>query len=251
MAFADCFYSNPPGFNDSAMTSRLLSLWPRSLSGAWALQRKLRGQVLLSDRHPRVRFLAAADVAYSKREDRAWAGALLFRYPELELLEEQYVCFQATFPYIPGLLAFREGPALQQVLSRLPPGVDLILFDGQGIAHPQGLGLASHLGVVLGKPTIGCAKSRLVGEFKKSLLGEVKGSWVPLLHEGRAVGAVVRTRTGVKPLYVSPGHLLTLRRSIEVVLTCSQRFRLPEPLRQVHLRVRRLARGGGDFGLKG
>jgi len=230
------------------MSSHIPSCWPRSLSGAKALQSKLRSQVLLSDRHLRIRFLAAADVAYSKSESRGWAGALLFRYPELVELEEQYLCFRVAFPYVPGFLAFREGPALQQVLSRLQADVDLILFDGQGIAHPRGLGLASHLGVLLGKPAIGCAKSRLVGKFEESLLGEAKGSWLPLLHEGRAVGAAVRTREGVRPLYVSPGHLLTLPKSIQVILTCSQRFRVPEPLRQVHLRVQRLAgEGRGDF----
>jgi len=151
-------------------------------------------------------------------------------------------------PYVPGFPCFREGPSLHQVLPCLQADVDLILFDGQGIAHPQGLGLASHLGVLLGKPTIGCAKSRLIGKFDESLLGEEKGSWVPLLHEGRVVGAAVRTRESVRPLYISPGHLLTLQRSIQVILTCSQRFRLPEPLRQVHLRVQRLARKGrGEF----
>ncbi len=224
------------------MSSHPPSCWPHSLSGARALQRKLSSQVVLADRLPRIRFLAAADVAYSRGEDRAWAGALLFRYPELIELEEQYWCFPVIFPYVPGFLSFREGPALQRVLSRLQADVDLILFDGQGIAHPRGLGLASHLGVLLGKPTIGCAKSRLIGEFDESLLGEAKGSWLPLLHEGRAVGAAVRTREGVRPLYVSPGHLLTLQRSIQVTLACSQRFHLPEPLRQVHLRVQRLAR---------
>jgi len=154
-------YSVPSSFPYSVMSHRPIPLWPRSPLEARALQRNLRSQVLLSDPHPRIRFLAAADVAYSKRGNWAWAGAHLFSYPELEILEEQYAGFQVTFPYIPGLLSFREGPALQEVLSRLQGDADLILFDGQGIAHPEGLGLASHLGVLLQKSTIGCAKSRL------------------------------------------------------------------------------------------
>jgi len=221
-----------------------LSCWPRTLAEARFLQQKLKGQILLQDPHYPIRSLAAADVAYCEEENWAWAGALLFRYPDLDLLEERYLEVEIRFPYVPGLLSFREGPALLKVLSLLQRDPDLILFDGQGIAHPQGLGLASHLGVLLEKPTIGCAKSRLVGEFESSLLHEEKGSWVPLYHEGRVVGAAVRTRSNVRPLFISPGHLITLDTAIQVVLNCCQRFRIPEPLRQAHLRVRREARGG-------
>jgi deoxyribonuclease V len=207
------------------------------------LQKRLRGQVHLEGCNTRIRSLAAADVAYSRGEDWAWAGAVLFRYPELEPLEEEYVRFRVSFPYVPGLLSFREGPGLFKVLSRLGGESDLILFDGQGRAHPQGVGLASHLGVLLRTPTIGCAKGRFVGDFEESDLGIAKGSWVPLTHQGDWIGAAVRTRTGVKPIFVSPGHLIDLRKSIEIVLACCRGFRLPEPMRRVHLRVRLLASG--------
>jgi deoxyribonuclease V len=200
------------------------------------------------DRLPPVHTLAAADVAYPRGEDWAWACALLFRYPELEFLEERHLRFQVAFPYVPGLLSFREGPGLLEVLSLLQGDADLLLFDGQGIAHPQGLGLASHLGVLLQKPSIGCAKSRLIGEYEESLLAPEKGSWLPLLHQGRPVGAAVRARAGVKPLFISPGHLISLKTSIEFVLTCCSRFRIPEPLRQAPLRVERLCRSSAGNG---
>ena len=135
------------------------------------LQKRLRGQVHPEGCSTRIRWLAAADVAYSRGEDWAWAGAVLFRYPELEPLEEEHLRFQISSPYVPGFLSFREGPGLLKVLSRLGGTPDLILFDGQGRAHPQGLGLASHLGVLLRTPTIGCVKGRFVGDFEESDLG--------------------------------------------------------------------------------
>jgi len=226
-----------------------LPSWPDSLAEAMLLQRELKDRILLQDPPHPICSLAAADVAYSQGEDRAWAGALLFRYPDLELLEEHDLQVEIRFPYVPGYLSFREGPALLQVLSLLSREPDLYLFDGQGIAHPRRLGLASHLGVLLQKPAIGCAKSRLIGEFESSLLKRKKGSWVPLIHQGRTVGAAVRTRSSVKPLLISPGHLITLSTAIEIVLHCCRRYRVPEPLRQAHLRVERLRRRWGQDGL--
>jgi deoxyribonuclease V len=227
------------------MPSHPLLPWPRSLPEARSLQIKLRDQILLQDPPHPIRLLGAVDIGYCKEENWAWAAALLYRYPGLELLEERYLRLQIDLPYVPGFLSFREGPALLEVLSLLQAEPDLLLFDGQGIAHPQGLGLASHLGVLLGKSTIGCAKSRLVGEFEPSLLNEEKGSWIPLIYEGSTVGAAVRTRAGVKPLFISPGHLITLNTAIQVILSCCRRFRLPEPLRQAHLRVQLRK---GDYG---
>ncbi|HEY7513384.1 MAG TPA: endonuclease V, partial [Vicinamibacteria bacterium] len=138
----------------------------------------------------------------------------------------------ARFPYIPGLFSFRELPPLLAAFARLERRPDVLLFDGQGLAHPRGLGLACHAGVLFGVPSVGCAKSRLVGTHDP--VGGDRGAWTPLAFEGRTVGAALRTRTGVKPVYVSPGHLVDLASSIRLVLDTTERFRLPEPIRLAH-----------------
>jgi len=147
---------------------------------------------------------------------------------------------RVTFPYVPGLLSFRELPALLPALEKLRVEPDLILVDGQGVAHPRGFGLASHLGVLTGVPTIGCAKSRLLGEAEEP--GQRVGDWKPLVFEGRTVGAVLRTRSGVKPLYVSVGHGVDLPSAVKLVLACLRGVRLPEPQRRAHLLTEELKR---------
>ena len=137
-----------------------------------------------------------------KKTDRVWAGVVVLEYPRLIKLEERWVHGRSRFPYIPGLLSFREIPHLLEALKRLETDPDLILCDGQGIAHPRGLGLASHLGLLLNKPTIGCAKSRLIGEHSE--VGQEKGNYALLRHGKRVIGAVLRTREGVNPLFISP-----------------------------------------------
>jgi deoxyribonuclease V len=143
-----------------------------------------------------------------------------------------------AFPYVPGLLSFREGPALTKALRQIEKKPDVIIFDGQGIAHPRGLGLASHMGLLLNRPSIGCAKTRLMGTHPP--VPESKGSTVLLTYQGRVIGSVVRTRTRVKPLFVSVGHRITLEQSVGLVLDCCIRYKLPEPVRQAHLAVTRL-----------
>ena len=181
--------------------------------------------------------VGAGDVAYSRTDDRIYASFLLFSYPDLELLETSLVPGHARFPYLPGLLAFREAPVLLEAISRLKRKPDLILVEGQGTAHPRSMGIAAHLGLILDLPSIGCAKSRLYGKAAEP--GLSWGNTAPLVEEGRTVGMVVRTRAGVKPVYVSPGHRMDLETSVKTVLSLCRGYRLPEPLRQAHILVNR------------
>jgi deoxyribonuclease V len=137
-----------------------------------------------------------------------------------------------SFPYVPGLLAFREGPIVLAALERLAERPDVLIFDAQGLAHPRRMGLATHLGILLDVPSVGCAKSRLCG--KETEPGEEKGSWTPLLDRGEVIGAVVRTRSRVRPVYVSVGHRVDLETAVSLVLSCATKYRLPEPTRWAH-----------------
>lgn len=177
--------------------------------------------------------IAAGDVAYARRGVRVWAAVVLFKMSDLSLMEFAVAEDRSSFPYVPGLLSFREGPALLKAFSLLSTMPDVALFDGQGTAHPRGLGLASHVGLCLGLPSVGCAKSRLVGEHGP--VGMERGAFSWLVFNGQRVGAAVRTRAGVKPVYVSPGFRMSQERAVELVLATCARYRLPEPLRQAHL----------------
>jgi deoxyribonuclease V len=198
-----------------------------------------------------IRIVAGTDISYLREEQLAIGVATVFTFPELEPLEEKASIAQVNFPYIPGLLSFREIPALLPAIKSLESSPQLFLVDGQGIAHPRSFGLACHLGILLNRPTIGCAKSRLLGFSEEP--GSQRGSWSFLLHDGAVIGAVLRTRTGVKPLYISVGHLVTLQESIEIVLACTRRFRIPEPQRCAHqltARLKSVFREGGMPELK-
>jgi deoxyribonuclease V len=208
--------------------------WDLTPAEARARQATLRDQLILSwDGRP-IHCVGGADVSVRGRHARAAVSAL--GYPGLERLAVSTATRPLTFPYIPGLLSWRESPALLAAwdgLAAVRP--DVLLVDGQGIAHPRGFGLASHLGLILDIPSIGVAKSRLYGLHAEP--GQEAGQWVPLLDEsdpGRVIGAVLRTRTGVRPLYVSPGHLIDLTHAIQVVLRCAPKYRLPEPIRWAH-----------------
>lgn len=172
-------------------------------------------------------FVAGVDAAFNG--NTVFAAACLFRYPEMILLEQATAVLRSWFPYLPGYLLFLEGPAIIRAVRRLKRGPDVVVVDGQGIAHPRGIGSASHLGVLLDVPTIGCAKTRLVGEYREP--GRIKGSWSELRYEGRRVGAVVRTRSDVRPLFVSPGHQMDVENAIRITLNCAETYRIPEPLR--------------------
>ena len=186
--------------------------------------------------------VAGADVGYSRGHDRAVAAVATYTYPGLELRE--LVIFQGKFsyPYVPGLLSLREVPLLLRAFERLREVPDVVLCDGQGTAHPRRFGLASHLGLWLNIPTVGCAKTRLVGTHGK--VGPMKGQYRSLRYRDERVGVVLRTRTKVKPLYVSPGHLAEVDSSRKLVERCCTKYRLPEPIRRAHLTAQRAVREG-------
>ena len=221
--------------------------WDLEYSEAVALQKKLAREILLQRLPLRsVRRVAGADIAVSKTTGQAVGAVAVFDFPSLELIEERVACVELTFPYIPGLLSFREIPVLVECLRKVTTPFDVLLCDGQGIAHPRRFGLASHFGYLLKKPTIGCAKSLLVGEFDR--LGPLRGAFAWLWYEGKRVGSVLRTQDGVKPLFISPGHLADHASSRGIVLACAQRFRIPEPTRHADRiagqEKRRLEAGG-------
>jgi deoxyribonuclease V len=185
-----------------------------------------------------VRTIAGADVSYEKKGAKAYAAVLVFSFPDLVLTDKATAADTVKFPYVPGLLSFREAPVLTKAFRKICRRPDVIIFDGQGIAHPRGMGLASHMGLILDCSSIGCAKTRLVGIYPP--LPETRGSAVLLTDQGRVVGGVVRTRERVKPVFVSPGHAITLEESIRLVLGCCKGYKLPEPTRQAHIAVNRL-----------
>jgi len=182
-----------------------------------------------------VNLVAGADVSYSRTTDRYFAAVIVMRYPDMEVVEESTASGSSSFPYIPGLLTFREGPITLEAFRKLKHKPDVLIFDGQGVAHPRGFGIASHMGVLLGIPSVGCAKSVLVGDYKEP--AKRRGSSSPLVYKGAEVGRALRTRDGVKPVYVSAGHMVDLSFACELVLKCSKGYRLPEPTRKAHILV--------------
>jgi deoxyribonuclease V len=186
-----------------------------------------------------VRHVAGADV--STQGDRAYATVAVLDFPGLSVVEVQGFEASLSFPYVPGLLAFREIPSVVGALRKVETPVDAVIFDAQGLAHPRRMGLASHLGLFLDVPSVGCAKSRLVGRHEE--VGEEKGSGADLVDRGEVVGKVVRTRGRVSPVYVSVGNGIDLGSAVELVLACCTRYRLPEPTRQAHNAANRLRRG--------
>ncbi|MDI6854716.1 MAG: endonuclease V [Deltaproteobacteria bacterium] len=220
------------------MSIQPIHFHPRNYHEAVAWQEASRDRVKIAPLGRTPNLVAGVDAAYDKRGKRIFGAAALYAYPDLVLLEEAGAEDDIPFPYIPGLLSFREAPILAAALAGLSQAPDVVLVDGQGIAHPRGLGLASHLGVLLDIPTIGVAKSRLVGEGVDP--DGKAGAASPLYREGQVVGLIVRTQDRVRPLYLSPGHLLTLEECLEITLGCVRRYRLPLPLRQADMLSRRL-----------
>lgn len=210
------------------MNTALPADWPTTVETARELQRRLREQVIRTGTVADPRWIAGVDV-HMASDELAWAAVAMVDASELELVGSVLAAAPAKFPYVPGFLSFREIPALLRALSQLDREPDLVMVDGQGIAHPRRLGIAAHLGVIIDVPTIGVAKSRLFGRYQEP--GEAQGSWSPLTARAETIGAVLRTRTGVRPLFVSTGHRIDLDRAIALVLATTTRYRLPEPTR--------------------
>ncbi|HZR43998.1 MAG TPA: deoxyribonuclease V [Ktedonobacteraceae bacterium] len=209
-----------------------LHRWDLKPQEAIALQQELAGRIILEDRLGEVRYVAGVDMAINEENEMARAAVVLLTYPELEIVERHIYEEPIRMPYVPGLLSFREAPAVLGAFHKLRKRPDLVMVDGQGIAHPRRIGIGSHVGLWLELPTIGCAKSILTGHYKKAELGEEAGAWVPLVDKHEVIGAVVRTRSRVNPMFISPGHLISLETSIKYVLACGKGYRLPEPTRQ-------------------
>ena len=206
--------------------------WPTTTCEARAVQARLRDQVVRRDELTQVRRVAGLDVGFPGGGDETRAGVAILSFPDLLLLESASARRRTVFPYVPGLLSFREAPALLEALASLSEPPQLLLCDGQGYAHPRRFGLACHLGVLTGLPSIGVAKSHLIGEHGP--LGAEKGDWTPLRDHDEIIGALVRTRRNVQPLYISVGHKISLQTAVRFVLACTTRFRLPETTRWAH-----------------
>jgi len=209
--------------------------WNVTYKEAVKIQKELKDKVILKKIDKRIKYVAGLDVSYARGSNIMWAGVVVLDFPSLNKAEERWSQKKASFPYIPGLLSFREIPALIDALRKMEIDPDLIFCDGQGIAHPRGLGLASHLGILLKKPTIGCAKSLLVGTYNQ--VGEHKGNYTYLIYQNKVIGAVVRTRSKVKPIFISPGYGIMLNDCVKFVLETCSKYRIPEPTRQAHLLV--------------
>jgi deoxyribonuclease V len=213
--------------------------WNVSVEEAIQIQENLRSRIILKKTFSKVRTIGGGDVAYSKKRNLLFGAVVVLSFPQMETVDISKADGMVHFPYIPGLFSFREGPILIKAFQRLKTKPDVMIYDAQGIAHPRGFGLASHMGLWLDLPSVGCAKTPLVDEFTSP--GPSKGSCELIRREGKEVGIVLRTKDNVKPLFVSPGHRIDLPTSIQIILKCCQRFRIPEPLRRAH-HVSRLMR---------
>lgn len=211
--------------------------WDLSPVKAIKLQNRLKRRIRLKKLTCMPRLIAGADVSFKK--NKASGAVVIVNYPGFKLIKSVRKVTKIFYPYIPGLLTFREGPVLEKCFRELKNKPDVIIFDGQGLAHPRNMGLATHLGILLDKTTIGCAKTRLFGkhiEPKKS-----RGSFSYLLdNQGKKIGAVLRTRDNIKPVYISPGYKIDLASCIKIILQCTGRYRIPEPLRLAHHLTKKL-----------
>ena len=214
--------------------------WNLSSQEAIELQQELRSKVKIEPMSKPLQYIAGADISFNRDEDIVYVGMVVLKYPEMIEVERVLLIDEATFPYIPGLLSFRETPLLMKVWEKLSVKPDLIVTDGHGLAHMRRFGVACHFGLLTDTAAIGCAKKILVG--KHDVLGEEKGSAAYIEDKGEIVGAVLRTRTKVKPVYISAGHKINLEEAIEVMKTCAVDYRIPEPTRQAHLIVNELRR---------
>lgn len=204
--------------------------WDLSLDEAVAIQEKLQAEVITKDQFKEpIKYVAGVDMGFEDDGRISRAAVAVLSSPDLELRDTSIVKRPTSFPYIPGFLSFREIPALLDALEKITITPDIIFCDGQGIAHPRRFGIACHLGLFVDLPTVGVAKSLFVGKHKE--LPQTRGSWQPLIYEAETVGAVLRTRDGVKPVYISSGHRISLTTAIDYVLRCAPQYRLPETTR--------------------
>lgn len=191
---------------------------------------------VLHDDFPAIEHVGGVDVAYSRTDGKACCAIAVFSYPDLRLRCVSEEVGRISFPYLPGLLAFREGPLVEPAFGKLEVKPEMLMFDGYGICHPRGMGLATHMGIVLNRASIGCAKTPFMGTCETP--APERGSISAIVYRGEIMGAAVRTRQGAKPVFVSQGHRVSLRSAVEICLACTGKFRIPEPLRYAHARAR-------------
>jgi deoxyribonuclease V len=206
--------------------------WQVTPAQAIEIQKKLAGEVSKTGSISAPRHIAGVDISVNRFSKTGTGAVVVLSYPDLQVVESQVVIDRINFPYVPGLLSFREAPLLLAAFEKIKITPDIVMVDGQGIAHPRRCGIASHLGLLLGIPTIGCAKSRLCGEHE--IPGIKTGNYTELKDNGKVIGAVLRTRENVKPLYISIGHMIDLPLAIKWVMACCRGYRLPEPTRLAH-----------------
>ena len=220
------------------MRVKNLHNWNLSYAGARDLQTRLAGEVQFVKLEKAPRLIAGLDCSISRDGKRVCAAVVVTKFGDFEIIETKSAVADLIFPYIPGLLSFREAPVCLKAVKKLSASPDLFIIDGQGIAHPRRLGLAAHLGLFFDKPTIGCAKSRLTGSYDN--VDVEKGSYSLLKDKSQTIGAVVRTRTNVKPVFISVGNKCLLKGAIAITLACAIKYRLPEPTRLAHQLVTKL-----------
>ena len=206
-----------------------------SLIDATNIQNQLRNKVSLITQNSSITTIAGADISHNKDTDIVYAGIVVLSYPQMIPLSYSLVIAKTTFPYIPGYLGFREVPAMLQAWNQIPEKPDLMILDGQGITHPRRMGIASHFGILSDHPSIGCAKNMLYGDYKP--LGLKKYNDSPIISQGEHIGFVLRTKDGVKPVYISPGHKVSVNDSLELMRPCILKHRIPEPTRLAHEKV--------------
>jgi deoxyribonuclease V len=209
--------------------------WNLSPTEAVALQKSMKDRVQIQPLDREIRTVAGTDISFDRGSETVYAGIVVVSLPDLEVVERSVVRSLCRFPYIPGLLSFREIPSLLEAWSRLKTEPDAVMVDGHGYAHPRRIGIASHLGLCVDRPTLGCAKSILVGDFEEP--GNAVGDWSPLVHRKEIVGAALRTRVNVKPVFISVGNKIDLEDAIRLAVRCLGSTRIPEPIRLTHLAV--------------
>lgn len=203
--------------------------WNVTPKDAVQIQHRLQGLVVSEGNLRHVRYLAGADISWDRDTNMGFAGIIVFAFPALEVVERVQAVAPAPFPYVPGLLSFREGPLLLEAFAKLKTDPDVVLFDGHGLAHPRRMGIATHMGILLDVPSIGCGKSRLTGTHRQP--GPSRGNRAMLKDKGECIGAVLRTRDNVNPIYVSIGHRVSLSEAIRFTLRCGDGYRIPKPTR--------------------
>lgn len=215
--------------------------WDVTSQEAVAIQRQLRQRIQITPFNQPIGYVAGGDISFNRGSDVFYAGFVVFRYPDMQLCGHSLVVARSSFPYVPGLLSFRELPALLQAWQQMPLQPDVVLLDGHGIAHPRRIGIASHFSLWVDKPTIGCAKKLLVGMH--GTLGQQAGAQAVIYDRDEVVGMALRTRDRIKPVYISVGSRLDLDDALRITQHCVMKHRLPEPTRRAHLLVNQLRRG--------